>query len=392
MRTLYFDCAMGAAGDMLCAALLELLPDADEVVKELNGIGIPHVTFEKTAATKCGIVGTHLSVRVHGEEEHQHDHTHHHHSDLGSIEAVISKLNVSDKVKADALAVYRSIAEAESAVHGCAVTQIHFHEVGTLDAVADVTAFCLLMEKLRPDTVLASPVHVGCGNVRCAHGILPVPAPATAYLLKDVPIYGGQVQGELCTPTGAALLKHYVNRFGEMPVLRVQRIGYGMGTKDFPAANCVRALLGETDDAETETVFELSANVDDMTAEQIGFCTERLFESGAVEVYTLPAGMKKNRPGTLICALVKSAEKDAVLQAFFRYSSTLGIRETALRRHVLSRSIETHETALGSVRVKYAEGFGVQRRKAEYEDLAQIAKQRGISLAEVAALIEKEIH
>ena len=398
MKTLYLDCGMGAAGDMLCAALLELMPDPDGAVRALNGIGVPHVVYEKTASEKCGIAGTHLSVRVDGKEEHEpaeghhHGHAHHHaHSDLASIETILAGLHVSDGVKANALRIYRLIADAESRVHGCPVEMIHFHEVGALDAVADVAAFCFLMERLSPDQVIASPVHVGSGTVRCAHGVLPVPAPATAYLLKDVPIYGGEVKGELCTPTGAALLRHFVTKFGPMPVMRVSSIGYGMGTKDFDTANCVRTMLGETETNDTETVFELSANVDDMTAEQIGFASERLFEAGAVEVYTVPVGMKKSRPGTLIRAIVKRDEKDSVLSAFFRHTSTLGVREVETKRHVLSRTVDSHETALGTVRVKRSEGYGVVREKVEYEDLARIARERNIAIAEAAALVKKEI-
>jgi uncharacterized protein (TIGR00299 family) protein len=398
MKTLYLDCGMGAAGDMLCAALLELMPDPDGAVRALNGIGVPHVVYEKTVSEKCGITGTHLSVRVGGEEEHEpaeehhHEHAHHHaHSDLASIETILAGLHVSDGVKANALRIYRLIADAESRVHGCPVEMIHFHEVGALDAVADVAAFCFLMERLSPDQVIASPVHVGSGTVRCAHGVLPVPAPATAYLLKDVPIYGGEVKGELCTPTGAALLRHFVTKFGPMPVMRVSSIGYGMGTKDFDRANCVRAMLGETKTNDTETVFELSANVDDMTAEQIGFASERLFEAGAVEVYTVPVGMKKSRPGTLIRAIAKHDEKDAVLSAFFRHTSTLGVREVETKRYVLSRTVESHSTTLGTVRVKRSEGYGVVRTKIEYEDLARIARERNISFSEAAALVEKEI-
>ena len=393
MRTLYFDCAMGAAGDMLCAALLELCPDADAAVRALNGMGVPHVAFERTASEKCGIVGTHLCVRIDGAEEHEHAHGQHHHthSDLGAIEAIIDRLAVSDRVKADAIAVYRSLAEAESHVHGRPVTDIHFHEVGTLDAIADVTAFCFLMERLAPDTVFSSPIRVGSGTVRCAHGVLPVPAPATAYLLRDVPMYGGEIQGELCTPTGAALLKHFVKRFGPMPLLRTEAIGYGMGTKDFDAANCVRALLGSTDAARTDTVFEFSANVDDMTAEEIGFAAQRLFEAGAVEVYTVPIGMKKSRPGTLLRAIVPHEKKDAVLRAFFLHTTTLGVRETETGRFILTRRVETEQTSLGAVRVKTAEGYGVTRRKIEYEDLARIANEQGIPLSQAKERIEKEI-
>ena len=393
MKTLYLDCSMGAAGDMLCAALLELLPDPDAAIRDLNAIGIPHVVFEKTVSVKCGIAGTHLSVRVDGEEEHahMHDHPHHSHSDLASIETILAGLHVSDGVRSDALHVYRLIAEAESQVHGRPVADIHFHEVGTLDAIADVTAFCLLTERIKPDRIIASPVHVGSGTVRCAHGVLPVPAPATAYLLKDVPIYGGEIKGELCTPTGAALLRYFVTQFGSMPAMRVSAIGYGMGTKDFDTANCVRAMLGEAETRDTETIFELSANVDDMTAEQIGFASERLFEAGAVEVYTVPIGMKKSRPGTLIRAIARRDEKDSVLSAFFRHTTTLGVREVETKRYILSRTVDAKETALGAVRVKRSEGYGAVRAKVEYEDLARIAKERNITLSEAAALVNKEI-
>ena len=394
MKTLYLDCGMGAAGDMLTAALLELFPDPDAVVKRLNAIGVPHVEFKESTVRKCGITGTHVSVRVDGEEEHEHehDHAHHHaHHSLAEIEAVIRALRVSETVQNNALAVYRLIADAESRVHGCPVTDVHFHEVGTFDAIADVTAVCYLMELLQPVEVLASPVHVGSGTVRCAHGVLPVPAPATALLLMGVPCYGGEVQGELCTPTGAALLRFFVRSFGAMPVMRVTGIGYGMGTKDFPRANCVRAMLGETERNETEIMYELSANLDDMTAEQIAFASERLFEAGAVEVYTIPIGMKKSRPGTLLRAICAPKMREAVVSAFFRHTSTLGVREAETRRYVLDRHIEERSTSFGPVRVKIAEGYGVRREKIEYEDLAAIARERGLSLKEAKDAAEREI-
>ena len=230
MRTLYLDCGMGAAGDMLTSALLELLPEQDEFLSELNMLGIPGVEFRRETAVRSGITGTRVVVTVGGEAEESHDvsvsgghgqeHHHHHHSVHG-IGHLVAGLPLSEKVRGDILAVYGLIAEAESHVHGVPVEEVHFHEVGALDAVADVAAVCLLMEKLSPQQVVVSPVHVGSGQVRCSHGILPVPAPATAYLLREVPIYGGSVKGELCTPTGAALLKHFATRFGPLPVMRV---------------------------------------------------------------------------------------------------------------------------------------------------------------------------
>ena len=243
------------------------------------------------------------------------------------------------------------------------------------------------MEKLSPEQVIVSPVHVGSGHVRCAHGILPVPAPATAYILKDIPIYGGGVKGELCTPTGAALLKHFAARFGDMPVMEVKSIGYGMGKNDFEAANCVRAMLGETKTSHNDVV-ELCCNLDDMTPEAVGFAMEILFEAGDLDVYTVPIGMKKSRPGILLCVMCKDSDKDNVLRLMFEHTSTLGIRENRSKRYTLTRTISTIDTPVGAVRKKHSEGYGVIRNKYEYEDIARIAKERGINLKEVIKLID----
>ena len=302
---------------------------------------------------------------------------------LHDIEHVVrDHLQVPEKVKEDILAVYSLIAEAESKAHGMPVTEIHFHEVGSMDAIADVTAVCLLMHTIHPDQVVVSPVNVGFGKVRCAHGILPVPAPATAHILQDVPAYAGRIEGELCTPTGAALLKHFADSFGSMPVMRVQSIGYGMGKKDFEAANCVRAMLGETEGG-TDEVIELSCNVDDMSGEEIGFALERFMEAGARDAYTLSIGMKKNRPGILIRVMTTEDRKEEMIRLIFRHTSTIGIREASSRRYVLDRSIETRQTPAGPVREKKSTGYGVTRSKLEYEDIAAVARKEGRSIAEV---------
>lgn len=455
MRTIYLDCGMGAAGDMLTAALLELCPEKrEEFLKTMNGLELPGVRVTAEKSEKCGITGTHVEVTVFGETEesedvhdavaaqmhdhaclqtyshdheaahesaagcgcdhahshdhvhghdhghdhthdcahtHDHDHTHayghhHHHTGMAEILERIGGLALPEPVRRDMEAVYRLIAEAEGRVHGKTVDEIHFHEVGTADAMADIAGVCYLMYLLKPDQVLASPVHVGSGHVRCAHGILPVPAPAAADILRGIPIYGGQIKGELCTPTGAALLKHFVTGFGEMPPMTVRAIGYGMGKKDFECANCVRALLGETSD-ETGEIVELSCNLDDMTAEEIGFAQERLFAAGALEVYTIPIGMKKGRPGVLFACMCRKIDRTLMTQLIFRYTTTLGIRENISRRYTLSRRIEECETSFGAVRKKISSGYGVHREKYEYDDLARIAKERGISLAEVREML-----
>lgn len=318
---------------------------------------------------------------------HSHDHDHHHHSSMADIEKIIRELSLSDKVKKDAIAVYQHIAEAEAKAHGKTVTEIHFHEVGTMDAVADIVGVCMLMEKLGVEKVVASPVHVGSGHVHCAHGILPVPAPATAYILQDVPMYGGKVKGELCTPTGAALLKHFVTEFGDMPVMKVKKVGYGMGQKDFERANCLRGFLGETE-GEAEEVISFSCNLDDMTAEEIGFAMERCLEKGALDVYTTAIGMKKNRPGTLLSVLCKKEDKDVFLEQIFKHTTTLGVREETIKRHTLTRKEEKVETAFGEMRAKVSKGYGVKRRKYEYDDISKIARERGMSIREVVQEIK----
>ena len=419
MKTLYIDCGMGAAGDMLSAALTELLPDPDAFVKKLNALGIPGVEFHKETAVKCGITGTHMRVLVHGQEEgehlhdhHHHEHTHEHHHDHGHDDhdhehthdhghvhgqsmhtirhLVLDHLQLDKEVAKHVLAVYDLIAEAESHVHGKPVEEIHFHEVGTMDALADITAVCLLMQELSVEKVIASPVHVGSGQVTCAHGILPVPAPATAYILRDVPICSGQIKGELCTPTGAALLKHFVTAFDAMPVMKVQKIGYGMGTKDFEAANCVRVMLGETEGS-TDSVLRLSCNIDDMSAEDIGYATAKLLEEGALDVYTVNAGMKKNRPGTILTALIREEEREKFLSLLFRLTTTIGVREERIRRHVLERRMENIDSPYGVFRVKISEGYGIRREKIEYEDLVKIASERGISTEEARRLLTGEL-
>jgi uncharacterized protein (TIGR00299 family) protein len=223
---------------------------------------------------------------------------------------------------------------------------------------------------------------VGSGQVRCAHGILPVPAPATAHILRDVPIYGGSIKGELCTPTGAALLKHFVTEFGDMPAMKVNSIGYGMGKKDFERANCVRVLLGETKE-KPEGIWELNCNVDDMTGEQIGFALELLMENGALDVFTIPIGMKKSRPGILLTVLCKEADKEQMISLMFQHTTTLGIREKFCNRYTLERKVETTDTSYGIIRKKVSSGYGVQRSKYEYEDITRVAKANNLSITQV---------
>lgn len=389
---------MGAAGDMLTAALLDCLPAPAAFVAEFNALGLPGVQMDIENTETSGIRGLHVHISVHGEEEGEHNHSeaahhahlheqphehcHHHQRGFAEIAEIIEGLPLSETVRKNALAVYQGIAGAEARVHNKPLSQVHFHELGSLDALADVTAFCMLIEKISPDKICASPVHVGSGQVKCAHGILPVPAPATAELLRGIPSYGGDIQGELCTPTGAALLRHFVQDFGPQPLMAVSSLGYGAGKKVFSRPNCVRALLGEAEGV-SEAVDEISCNLDDMTGEAIGFALELLLEQGALDAYTLSIGMKKSRPGVLLSCLCKPEDTERLADLLLRHTTSLGVRITSHRRKTLPRSFETIETPYGSVRLKTAGGVS----KPEYEDLAKIAKAHDLTLAEAAALL-----
>lgn len=445
MKTLYIECNMGAAGDMLMAALLELLPDKAAFLDKMNSLMPAGVAVSAEPSEKCGITGTHVRVKVHGVEEgedgghahshdhhhhdehghgehhhhhdhahshdHSHDHSHedhdhhhdggvhhhhdHHHSGIADIYHLIDHMEVSEKVKEDAKAVYRLIAEAESKVHGRTMEEIHFHEVGTLDAVADVVGNCLLMEEIAPQRIVVSPVHVGCGSVKCAHGMLPVPAPATALILEGIPVYGGQVKGELCTPTGAALLKHFADSFETMPAMSMEKIGYGMGTRDFAdRPNCVRVILGGGYGAggegvsQREYVCELAANLDDMTAEEMAFAMEILMDAGALDVYCAPITMKKSRPAVKLVCLCKKEDSEKFAKLMLRHTSTLGVRETVCGRYTLNRKTEQRQTPWGPVDVKVSGGYGIKKEKAEFDRMAEIARETGLTLEE----IKKEIY
>ena len=399
MKTLYIDCGMGAAGDMLSAALLELLPDKEKFVKKINEIGIDNTVVSLNSEEKKGIKGNSISVLINGCEEgktdicaheyHNHEH-HHHHTSMKEIESIIHNLNVEDKVKEDVINIYKIIANAESKAHGRNVREIHFHEVGMMDAICDITMVAMLMNEINPEFVIASPVHVGSGSVKCAHGIMPVPTPATAFILEGIPMYGGEIKGELCTPTGAALLKYYVNEFGDMPILRTEKIGYGMGKKEFERVNCIRVLLGISEEKCGE-IYELSCNVDDMSGEDMGYVGEMLFKAGAREVFTIPVGMKKNRTGILLKVICSEEKKEDVVKVIFKYTTTIGIRENKMTRYVLDREIHVVNTEYGDVKVKASKGYGIERKKIEYDDIARISREYDLSPMEVRKILTEKI-
>ena len=375
MRILYLDCGMGAAGDMLAGALVSLLSkeEQESFIKMINNIGVDGVKVSLSDDAKCGIVGKHFKVEIDGVEEHSHDvhehehhhehHEHHHehgdgHNDNDNhghhhhgtgpfpeeLEAVTEKFNniLADDVaivgQSDIKGVYELLAEAEAKVHGKDVSEIHFHEVGMKDALIDIASVVYLMNKLKVDKVVVSPVNVGFGKVKCAHGILPVPAPATAELVKEIPTYAGRFEVELLTPTGAALLKYYADEFSYQPLMNVIKCGYGTGNKNFESANVVKAVLGEvTDELISENIIELNCNVDDMSAEDMAYATKALIENGAKDAFVTPVIMKKGRSGMLLTVLCSAVDKERFVSLIFKHTSTIGIRVKETERIILNR-------------------------------------------------------
>ena len=421
MKTLYLDLGMGAAGDMLTAALLGLFTTKEQeaLIDELNSAGIPTVKYVARKGSTCGVYGLRMHVMVNGEEEgegaathgghehhhddrddyhHSHDHEHdghhhhshdgHHHATLSDIHSIIDGLSIPESVRGSAKDVYDLIARAEADVHGADPGLVHFHEVGAMDAVADVVAVSLLMDRIAPAKVIASGINTGSGTVKCAHGIMPVPAPATALLLEGMVSYSNGIRGELCTPTGAALLKYYVNQFGPMPPITTAAVSNGLGHKEFEQANMVRVFLGESED-ENENIAELICSMDDITGEDLGYAMERILDAGALETYFTHIQMKKSRPGVLLTVMCPEDIKDDILKVIFANTTTIGIREYHPARHKLRRSYMTVDGDLGSVDIKISEGYGVRRQKPEYEDIAAIAREKCIPLDEVRRLYER---
>ena len=430
MNTLYFECNMGAAGDMLMSSLYELCEDKETFLNTMNNAFAPFdVSLHPEPAQKCNVAGTHMHVMVHGMEEgHHHEHSHHddhthedhvhedhihedhihedhghgghtheghHHASYPSVLEQISALPLPEQVKQDSKAIYEIIGNAEASVHATSLDQIHFHEVGTLDAIADVVGCCYLIYLLSPDEILASPIHVGNGFVHCAHGILPVPAPATAQILKGIPFYTGSIQSELCTPTGAAILSYFVTDFTTMPPLAADHIGYGMGSKDFDTANCVRAFFGERFDVPTDykrqsaddhfagddSVLSISCNLDDMTGEAIGLATEIMMAAGALDVYTIPVQMKKNRPGILFTCICRPEERTKFSDLFFLHTTTRGIRYQLFQRAKLCSTVETRHTRYGDIHIKKSSGYGIEKEKPEFDDLKSIVLNHHYSVS-----------
>ena len=380
MKILYLECNMGIAGDMLMSALFELFDNKEEIIDEINRIGLPDTVISFNNRETCGINGTHAEVVVNGVTEGE-AHSTCTHRKLADVKGIINSLNISDRVKEKASQVFNILANAESLVHNTTPENIHFHEVGTLDAIADIVVCSFLIDRLSPDKIASSPVNTGSGTVKCAHGVLPVPSPAAAEILKGVPAYSNGINGELCTPTGAALLKCFADEFSSLPVMITEKIGYGIGSKEFETANCVRAFLGRSDN--NESTVELACNIDDMTPEELAFACEVLLKNGALDVCQCPTVMKKSRLGTALSVLCSEKDKQKILELIFKHTSTIGVREYKINRYTLERHIEKVSTPIGDADVKISKGYGVIKKKVEFEHLKKLAEYNGLSVNDV---------
>lgn len=367
MKKVYFECNMGAAGDMLCGALLDTVDKNKraEIVEKINSVGFPNAKISAVDDVKRGLVGTKFNVYVTAQNIHSH-------TSISEIFEVINTLNVDENIKVDAKSIYKIIADAESAAHGISVADVHLHEVGMIDAIVDIVSFCFIKKELEIDKIYASPITVGYGSVKTAHGIMNVPAPATAAVLADVPIKGGDIEDELCTPTGAAILKYFCTDFSVLGDFEYDCVGVGNGTKDFERANCVRAFVGDCD---SDNVCELRCQVDDMTGEEMGYAINKLLALGALDAFVQSVVMKKSRPGFAFTVIVSPDKKDYFVEQIFKHTTTLGVRVVPCERKILSREI----TEKGGVSIKRSLGFGVHKCKIEYDDIAKFADENNLS-------------
>jgi hypothetical protein len=379
MKTLYFDCFSGAAGDMVVGALIDAGADFGKIRDGLMSLGVEGFDVAIEKVKKKGVMATKFHVNI-AAQGHPHRHLKH-------IVAIIEKGDLPATVRAASLETFRRIAEAEAEVHGSTVERVHFHEVGAVDSIVDIVGAHLALDQLRPERIESSALHVGSGTVQCAHGVMPVPAPATALLLKGVPTYGGTVEGELVTPTGAALIAQLAQKFGPQPAMTVHAVGAGSGTRDLPdRPNVLRVMLGETVGASgaSETITVIEANIDDMNPELFPPLVKGLLEAGAKDAFLTPILGKKGRPAYLVTAMVDDAAAAAVADAFFRGSTTLGVRMRREDRICLPREWKDVSTRWGAVRVKIGlRGGGTSNVAPEFDDCARVAEAAKVAVREV---------
>jgi hypothetical protein len=417
-RTLYLDCFAGASGDMLLGAMLDCGLDFELLRSELQKLGVEGYELSLTRVDRSGISAAKFDVHLSGEphshehhhehhHEHGHSHEHHHHHEhphshehhhehrgLSEIKRIISSSSLSERVKQRAQAIFQRIGDAESKIHNIPIETVHFHEVGAIDSIVDIVGCCVAFDALKIERIISSPLHVGSGAFKCAHGTYPVPGPATAELLKGIPIYSKEIEGELVTPTGAAIISTLAESYGPMPMMKIEKIGYGAGTRDYPKfPNVLRAIIGELEedaDQTPTTVTVIEANIDDLNAQVFGYLMEKVLAAGALDIFYTPAQMKKNRPGVLLTLLCKPEDRERMSEIIFRETTTLGVRYRNERREILTREFVTVETEYGPIRIKVsrARDGRVMNASPEFEDCRVAADKHGVGLrdAQTAAL------
>ena len=429
MRILYFDCFAGASGDMVLGALIDAGVPLADVRRALGSLAIAPDAVWTESVSRAGIratkfcvhgedpVAVHAHQHAHGHEhahdhESGHDHSHGHHHDhaheihthrhadadhhahrtLSEIRGLIDGSGLSADGLRRANELFQQLGTAEAAIHGTTLEKVHLHEVGALDSIIDIVGAVYAIESLGVDRVVASPLNVGSGSIRSAHGLYPVPAPATLRLLKGAPIYSGPQQAEMVTPTGALLVSSYADQFGTIPAMTVSAIGYGAGSRDFPdTPNVLRVLIGEADvTAPTTSVVVIEADIDDMNPQIFGVVMDALLAQGALDVYYTSIQMKKNRPGVLLTVIAPPAARERLTSTIFRETTTIGVRYREMARECLDREEVAVQTPLGAVRVKVARRNGeILNASPEFEDCARIARDRNIPVKEVQALAVK---
>ncbi|MGH9752679.1 MAG: nickel pincer cofactor biosynthesis protein LarC [Blastocatellia bacterium] len=423
---LYLDCFAGASGDMLVGAMLDCGLDFELLRSELLKLGVEGYELSLKRVDRSGISAAKFDVHLTGEA-HSHDHEHHrhhehhhnhehshernpqsqshnpqsairnpqsHHRGLSEIKQIISASDLSDRVKQRAQTIFQRIGEAEAKIHDIPIEAIHFHEVGAIDSIIDIVGACVAFDALKIERIISSPLHVGSGAFQCAHGTYPVPGPATAELLKGVPIYSKDVEGELVTPTGAAIISTLAESYGPMPMMKIEKIGYGAGTRDYPKfPNALRAIIGEMEedaDRTPTTVTVIEADIDDLNAQVFGYLMDKALDAGALDIFYVPAQMKKNRPGVLLTLLCSPPDRERMCDLIFRETTTLGLRYRNEQREILKREFVTVETEYGRIRIKVsrARDGRVMNASPEFEDCRVAAEKSGVGLrdAQTAAL------
>ncbi len=390
MRTLYYDCFAGISGDMHLGAMIDLGVDENYLKSELEKLNIEGFHLEVNKDIRRGITGTKATVVIENPDNEKHRHLRH-------VEELVNNSSLSEKVKKLSLKIFDLIAVAEAKVHGITKQQVHFHEVGALDSIADIVGAAICIDYLKVDKILSAPIQLGGGTVKCAHGIMPVPAPATTEIVKNIPVKTGLVNHEATTPTGAAILVATVDEFTERIDFPITKLAYGIGQRDVSEVpNVLRVYLSddatENQDTKKEDAIMLECNIDDMNPEWYELLFNKLFDSGASDVFLTPIVMKKSRPANMLSVLCMPDKVDLLKDILFNNSTTIGIREYPVAKTVLKREEKEIKTELGKVRVKYSYYKGeLVRVKPELDDLTNLANKHGLNLAEVEKRIEKDL-